>query len=74
MATAQARTEMVVTGVTLTLNHDEAKFLRDLMGFVGGAAATTRRKHADNIADALSNAGVKYSDNPRINGNLHCTG
>jgi hypothetical protein len=47
--------------VQLTLDTEEARFLRDLMGMVGGSQTNSRRRHADAIIDALSNAGIHSS-------------
>lgn len=46
--------------VALTLDRDEAQFLRDLLGWVGGDSETSRRGLCDNILEALREAGVCY--------------
>lgn len=43
-----------MTTILLELTVDDARFVRDVMRFVGGPAATTRRKHAERIEDALT--------------------
>ena len=44
--------------ITLKLSRDEAECLRDVLGAVGGPAATTRRKYSQKMFNALENAGV----------------
>ena len=48
----------VHSGVTLELTHDEARTLAEILGSVGGDPRNTARKHASEVADALS--GVWY--------------
>jgi phytoene/squalene synthetase len=52
MATATKK-EIAKTEVTLVLNGDEAQFLADIMGRIGGDSQHSRRRHADAIARAL---------------------
>lgn len=66
MATGEVTTvtrtiETEVEVVALTLEPDEAQFLRDLLGWVGGDPKDTRRKHADAILVGLEEAGIKYA-------------
>lgn len=66
MAYAQAEVEEVVTRTTTTtaivlrLTPDEADFLHDVMGRVGGSMES-RRRHQAAISDALQSAGVDHS-------------
>lgn len=67
MATATKTTKLVerpvafdrVDVVTLELSKDEAAFLVDVMDRIGGPAASTRRRYADEISDSLQAAGVR---------------
>lgn len=52
--------EEVVTGVTLTLDKDEAQFLADVLAKVGGSPEYSRRRHQQPISDALASAGIKH--------------
>lgn len=52
-----------VTIVNLELTSEEAILLRMIMQRVGGNPDRTRRKDADSIDQALSNAGVKLPYN-----------
>ena len=65
MATAEPTTvevKVVTTtttpGVTLTLTYSEATTLRAILEQVGGSRDHSRRKHADDIHRALSEAGI----------------
>lgn len=49
--------EEVASGVVLTLDNDEAQFLRDVMGLIGGNPYHSRRRHADSIYQVLSSLG-----------------
>ena len=60
MAVAHKITKTVVDGVTLTLNHQEARTLRYLMACIGGCPETSARMHAQAIRDALDAAGYEY--------------
>jgi hypothetical protein len=62
MATAALNKEVVetVTGVTLDLTKNEAQFLADILCTIGGDPRKSRRKHADDIATALSGQGFHY--------------
>ena len=40
--------------VTLELNEDEAKTLRDILYLVGGDPKTSRRRYARSVMDALT--------------------
>lgn len=44
--------------VQLTLTHDEAYSLCKMVNSIGGDVISTRRKHADNIAEALEKVGI----------------
>lgn len=62
MAEIQKRTETVVKSFyRLDLDYDEAKFLADLVGCVGGYGKG-RRRHAEEIARVLKSAGVDHGD------------
>lgn len=39
--------------VTLTFTHDEAQFLMDILNRIGGCPDNSRRRHADDIRNAL---------------------
>lgn len=60
MAVAHAKTKTVPDGVTLTLNHQEARTLRYLMACIGGCPETSARMHTQDIRDALEAAGYNY--------------
>lgn len=45
--------------VALILSKDEAVMLRDVLANVGGNPKTTRRGLAENVFNALGNAGIK---------------
>lgn len=49
----------VQTVYTLTLTEDEAKTLRDLLASVGGSSTHTRRGYAQQISNALYEAGIE---------------
>lgn len=58
-----AKAEFVSTpkpDVKLTLTHDEAQTLADVMAAVGGSPDRSRRKYTQAILDALNNLGIKY--------------
>lgn len=60
--TAEERITYVdVERVELILSVEEARFVRDLMGMVGGNQINSRRRHADSIIDALNSAGIYSS-------------
>jgi hypothetical protein len=71
VATATKKTESVpvttykeeTTGVTLTLNNDEAQVLADILGFISGSGIT-RRKHTSEIMLALVAAGFHFRNSP----------
>jgi hypothetical protein len=46
--------------IFLELSKDEAQFLIDVLGAVGGSPLSSRRKHSKDIIQSLSNAGFKY--------------
>jgi hypothetical protein len=48
----------VVLGVTLELSHDEAQYIRDLTGAVGGTGPARRLNDA--VYEALKKAGYTY--------------
>ena len=43
----------------LTLTREEAEFLMDLSGRIGGNSTTSRRRHACSLSGALSIAGIR---------------
>ena len=53
-----------VTIVNLELTSQEAVLIRMIMQRVGGNPDHTRRKDADSIDEALSNAGISLPHNP----------
>ncbi len=70
--------------VELTLTVEEARTLRDITGVIGGAPGNnsnkpddwSRRAWVDNIAHALSYAGIQYTNNTCVRsddleGSLH---
>lgn len=60
MASAQLRTETVVKKfVRLDLSEEEAKFLADLLGQVGGNP-NGRCAHGEKIAEALKGEGFDF--------------
>jgi hypothetical protein len=52
---------MVKTEITMHLSKEVAQFVFDICYNVGGPSAATRRKHADDIIDALHNLGINYT-------------
>lgn len=59
--------------VGLSLTHDQAEFLCDVMGRIGGSPTKSRRVYADMISTKLRNAGVQNTtlndydpSNPRM--------
>jgi hypothetical protein len=46
------------THVELVLTQDEAEFLQDVMGSIGGDPKTSRRKYQNSIINALYNVGI----------------
>lgn len=60
MAVAHAKTKTVADGVTLTINHQEARTLRYLMACIGGCPETSARMHTQAIRNALEAAGYNY--------------
>lgn len=52
------RMEEKLDGVVLELTQDEAQFVVDLLGAVGGSPTGSRRRHADAVDAALRKAGV----------------
>lgn len=59
MAEATAKTETVITGVSLELTLDEATTLADITARVGGSPSTTRRAHVQSIAEALHEVNIR---------------
>lgn len=55
------RTVVTEEKVTLELTPDEAQFLRDVLYRVGGPT-DSRRRHSDDIAEALQRVGVERLD------------
>ncbi len=51
-------TTIETTTYNLPLTQEEAQFIVDVMQFVGGNAANTRRKHANTIQRALGEVGI----------------
>jgi hypothetical protein len=54
---ATAKKVMIEPEYILNLSAKEARTLYDVLVHVGGIAENSRRKYADNILNALSNAG-----------------
>jgi hypothetical protein len=60
MAKIQKHTETIVKDFyRLDLTQEEGKFLADLLGCVGGSSEG-RRRHAEEIADALRSVGLNH--------------
>jgi hypothetical protein len=49
-------------GYVLMLTNDEAHFLRDILGRIGGHPSKSRRRFADTIADALDRADAPHTN------------
>jgi hypothetical protein len=65
MANATVEVTKSVT-VKLTVSEEEAQTLRDILANVGGDPKKSQRKHANNISNALDDAGlVRSSYNAR---------
>lgn len=54
------RYETQKVGVKLELDHDEAQFLADVLGKIGGHPSDTRRKHASAMEGAMAEAGYTF--------------
>lgn len=54
--------ELVPDGVTLTLSHEEAIVLADVLSRVAGSPTDSPRKHADTIYEGLRGAGYDWMD------------
>lgn len=49
-----------ITTFTLTINEAEARFLRDVVGQIGGCPANSRRSIADELSATLESVGVRH--------------
>lgn len=64
MAHAVASRVYVINSVCLTLSSEEAEFLGDILGCIGGSPDSSRRRLSDEIRNALRKAGVKFYNVP----------
>jgi hypothetical protein len=69
----EIETVVKVDAVQLTLSHEEARTLRDILVQVSGCPEHSRRKHADNIKEALESVGFFFRKLPDMNGNIDFT-
>ena len=74
--TKKVKVEPVVTyreedHVELTLTMDEANFLQDIMGRIGGSPETSRRKHQSPISEALFEAGATGAGGDDKDGSIY---
>lgn len=49
-----------ITTFNLTINEAEARFLRDVVGQIGGCPANSRRSIADELSATLDSVGVRH--------------
>jgi hypothetical protein len=56
--------------ILLSLTHEEATALQDVLYRVAGAPKTTRRKHIQKISDALDAAGASYTATHDTHGSI----
>jgi hypothetical protein len=62
-----------ITYYELTLSQEEAQFVLDITGFIGGDPRLSRRKHAETIESTLVGVGLVYTE-VDSEGNLDITG
>lgn len=57
-ATKETKTIVETVGINLKLSNEEASFLKNLLGKVGGTSTNSPRKYSDSIAEALDSVNV----------------